>query len=124
MAEKQQLTRSEIKAIQARIGSEPAKDLAEFFEVHESTIYRWTRGMKRACRRYSRAAVSDRELLSMASRMKQKQIAYQLGVTPAAICARLKNIREKGPRRNDQHFYQARSNWRRRAEHAGDQARH
>jgi predicted DNA-binding protein (UPF0251 family) len=108
MGDKTALTRDELEAIRHRIGTETAHELAECFEVCVATIYKWTKGLERARRRYGRAAVSDRMLLSMASRLKQVEIARQLGVSPAAVCIRLKKIKERGMRQYDEHFYQDR----------------
>lgn len=51
MADHPALTASEIAAIRARIGTETARQLAAAFDLHEATIRRHTRGMKRALRR-------------------------------------------------------------------------
>jgi DNA-binding XRE family transcriptional regulator len=99
------LSRDEIEAIQARIATETADQLAECFEVCRATIYKWTRGLDRARRRHpKKAAINDRELLSMASHLTQAEIARQLGVTPTAICLRLKRIRAMGAKRHDHYI--------------------
>jgi transposase len=101
---------SEIRSIQARIGTETADELAACFSVHPSTIYKWTRGMNRARKWYAaRVTKTDRELLGMASRLSQAEMARHFGVSRAAICIRLKRIREKGMGAHDKHVYQERS---------------
>jgi DNA-binding MurR/RpiR family transcriptional regulator len=102
------LSRDEIEAIRARIITETASQLAECFEVHPATIRKWTTGLDRAKRRYAKRAVNDRTLLSMVSRLTQAEVARQLGVSPAAVCIRLKRIRTSGARRYDQHIAQDR----------------
>jgi CRP-like cAMP-binding protein len=102
------LSRDEIEAIRARIATETADQLAECFEVHRATIWKWTKGLDRAKRRYAKIAVNDQTLLSMASRLTQAEVARQLGVTPAAVCIRLTRIRANGVKRHDQHIVQDR----------------
>jgi predicted transcriptional regulator len=104
------LARHVVRAIQARIGKETADELAECFEVHVSTIYKCTRGLDRARRRYAvRLTMSDADILKMAARLTQAQMARKLGVSRTSICLRLKKIRLKGMRAYDKHAYQERS---------------
>jgi hypothetical protein len=104
------LTWDVVRAIQARIGKETAHELAECFEVHVSTIHKCTRGLDRARRRYAvRLTMSDADILKMAARLTQAEMARKLGVSRAAICLRLKRIREKGMGAHDKHVYQERS---------------
>jgi hypothetical protein len=103
------LSREDIAAIQRRIMTETAAELAAAFGCHRSTIYKWTVGLDRARRRYAKVALNDRALLAMASCLKQVQIARQLGITPASVCERLKRIRRQGERPHDEQVVRERS---------------